>query len=71
MNFQELIFELGRLDVLPIGDLGVRNGMRIVYKLDKAPTPKEALRIGEPWAPYRSIGAWYMWRAVEGPNETW
>jgi DNA-3-methyladenine glycosylase II len=66
-----LMFELGRLDVLPVGDLGVRNGMRIVYRLDRAPTPKEARLIGEPWAPYRSVGAWYMWRAVEGANETW
>jgi DNA-3-methyladenine glycosylase II len=60
-----LMFHLGRPDVLPIGDLGVRNGMRVTYSLEAVPTPKEALLIGEPWAPYRSIGSWYMWRAAE------
>ena len=60
-----LMFHLGRPDVLPVGDLGVRNGMRITYDLEAMPTPKEALVIGEPWAPYRSVGSWYMWRAAE------
>ncbi len=60
-----LMFHLGRPDVLPIGDLGVRNGMRIAYGLETSPTPKEALAIGERWAPYRSVGSWYMWRVVE------
>ena len=60
-----LMFHLGRPDVLPIGDLGVRAGMRITYGLEAAPTPKEALIIGEKWAPFRSVGSWYMWRAVE------
>lgn len=60
-----LMFHLGRPDVLPVGDLGVRNGMRITYGLEAMPTPKEALVIGEKWAPYRSVGSWYMWRAVE------
>lgn len=60
-----LMFDLGRPDVLPVGDLGVRNGMRIAYGLDKTPTPAEARGIGAPWAPYRSVGSWYMWRAVE------
>jgi DNA-3-methyladenine glycosylase II len=59
-----LMFHLGRPDVLPTGDLGVRAGMRITYGLDVLPTPKEALVIGEKWAPYRSVGSWYMWRAV-------
>lgn len=60
-----LMFHLGRPDVLPIGDLGVRNGMRITYNLETVPTPKEALVIGAPWAPFRSVGSWYMWRATE------
>jgi DNA-3-methyladenine glycosylase II len=60
-----LMFHLGRPDVLPVGDLGVRNGMRLTYGLEAMPTPKEALVIGEPWAPYRSVGSWYMWRAAE------
>ena len=59
----------GRPDVLPVGDFGVRNGMRIAYNLTDMPTPAEARRIGEPWAPYRSVASWYMWRAVEGMLE--
>ena len=51
--------------LLPALDLGVRNGMRLTYGLPTAPTPKEALVIGAPWAPYRSVGSWYMWRATE------
>ena len=60
-----LMFHLGRPDVLPVGDLGVRHGMRITYGLPELPTPKEALGIGAPWAPFRSVGSWYMWRATE------
>ena len=60
-----LIFHLGRPDVLPVGDLGVRNGMARAYRLAQPPTPGEAEAIGAPWAPYRSVGAWYMWRAAE------
>ena len=60
-----LMFDLGRPDVLPVGDLGVRLGMAKAYELPSTPTPKEALAIGAPWAPYRSVGSWYMWRAVE------
>jgi DNA-3-methyladenine glycosylase II len=61
-----LMFELGRPDVLPTGDLGVRAGMKAAYGLEAVPTVKEARIIGEPWAPYRSVGSWYMWRAIEG-----
>jgi DNA-3-methyladenine glycosylase II len=60
-----LMFHLGRPDVLPVGDLGVRNGMKIAYGLEATPTPKQASEIGEKWKPYRSVGSWYMWRAVE------
>ena len=60
-----LMFQLGRPDVLPTGDLGVRIGMRIAYGLEDTPKPQEALTIGEPWAPFRSVASWYMWRAAE------
>jgi len=60
-----LMFQLGRPDVLPVGDFGVRNGMRIAYGMDTMPSPAQAREIGAPWAPYRSVGAWYMWRAVD------
>jgi DNA-3-methyladenine glycosylase II len=59
-----LMFHLGRPDVLPTGDRGVRNGMKIAYGLEESPTPKQALAIGAKWEPYRSVGSWYMWRAV-------
>ncbi len=60
-----LMFQLGRPDVLPVGDLGVRIGMRIAYGLEDTPTPKQALAFGEPWHPYASVASWYMWRAAE------
>jgi len=65
-----LMFQLGRPDVLPVGDLGVRIGMGRAYGLDEPPTPAAARLIGEPWAPYRSVGSWYMWRAAEAGRPT-
>jgi len=63
-----LMFHLGRLDVLPVGDLGVRSGFERVYALDAAPSAAEMEAIAEPWRPYRSIGSWYLWRSLEGPE---
>ena len=60
-----LMFHLGRPDVLPVGDLGVRRGMRLAYGLPETPTPVQAQAIGAPWAPFRSVGSWYMWRVGE------
>lgn len=60
-----LIFQLGRPDVLPVDDFGVRNGFRIAYRRGTMPTPKELLRYGERWRPYRTAAAWYLWRAVD------
>ena len=62
-----LMFQLGRPDVLPVGDFGVRNGMRVAYALPAMPSPADAREIGARWAPYRSVASWYMWRAVETP----
>ena len=59
-----LIFSLGRQDVLPVDDLGVRRGMQIAYGLTELPKPDEMRRIAEPWQPYRSAGTWYMWRSL-------
>ncbi len=64
-----LMFQLGRPDVMPVGDFGVRNGMRLAYGLREMPSPARAREIGAAWAPYRSVGSWYMWRAVEGVAE--
>lgn len=61
-----LLFELGRPDVLPVGDLGMRRGMQLAYGLAEEPTPTRMREIGAAWTPYRSVGAWYMWRALEG-----
>jgi DNA-3-methyladenine glycosylase II len=60
-----LIFQLRRPDVLPVGDFGVRNGFRLAYRLSGMPTPDSLAAFGERWGPYRSIAAWYLWRAVE------
>jgi len=66
-----LMFHLRRPDVLPVGDLGVRHGIQIAYGLESIPTRAEVEKIGAPWAPFRSVGSWYMWRVVEGPAEGW
>jgi len=60
-----LMFELGRLDVWPVLDFGVRNGYAHLYGLDPMPTAKELEPLGERFRPYRSLAAWYCWRAVE------
>jgi DNA-3-methyladenine glycosylase II len=60
-----LMFSLARPDVLPVGDLGVRKGMQIHFKLRSLPEPAKMQKLAAPWAPYRSIGSWYMWRLLE------
>lgn len=59
-----LMFRLNRPDVFPADDLGVRNGMKLVYGLETNPTRAEMNERAKIWAPYRSFGAWYMWRAL-------
>src|SRR5262245_10449253 len=58
-----LIFCLGRLDVLPVGDLGLRLGLRDAYGLKEPPSVAEMLEIGESWRPYRTVATWYLWRS--------
>jgi DNA-3-methyladenine glycosylase II len=60
-----LIFRLGRPDVFPIHDLGVKKGWSITYGKKHMPKPKELLAFGERWRPYRTVASWYMWRAFE------
>jgi 3-methyladenine DNA glycosylase/8-oxoguanine DNA glycosylase len=62
-----LIFTLGRTDVLPATDYGVRKGFAITYGWTELPTPKELLAYGERWRPHRTTAAWYFWRALELP----
>lgn len=57
-----LIFRLGRLDVLPVDDLGVRDAMRQAYDLEELPEAARMEEIAAPWRPYRSVGCWYLWR---------
>jgi len=59
-----LIFTLGRLDVLPVDDFGVREGFRVAYGRRTRPTPTALRTYGERWKPYRSVAAWYLWRAA-------
>lgn len=59
------IFRLGRLDVWPVTDYGVRKGYALAYGLGDLPAPKVLRDLGAPFAPYRSIAAWYLWRAAE------
>jgi DNA-3-methyladenine glycosylase II len=60
-----LIFRLGRPDVLPIHDLGVKKGWSVAYGKKHMPKPNELLKFGERWRPYRTVASWYMWRAFE------
>ena len=56
-----LIFTLGREDIMPAGDLGVRKGVKMLYSLSEMPTEKRVLEIAEKWRPYRTAATWYLW----------
>lgn len=58
-----LIFSLGRLDVLPVDDLGLRAGVRLAYGLPEMPDRATLRALGEPWRPFRSVATWYLWRS--------
>jgi len=60
-----LIFQLGRLDVWPVDDFGVRKGYGRIHRLNPAPTARELEPLGERYRPYRTVAAWYCWRAVD------
>ena len=61
-----LMFQLGRLDVWPVDDFGVRKGYVTLYRLDEMPTAAAPSRpLGDPFRPHRSVAAWYCWRAVD------
>ena len=61
-----LIFALRRPNVLPVGDLGIRNAVQRAYKLKKTPGPADIMRVAEPWHPYCSFASWYLWRSIDG-----
>jgi DNA-3-methyladenine glycosylase II len=60
-----LIFHLGRPDVLPVGDLGIRRAAQLAYGLDDLPGPAELERLAEPWRPWRSLACLYLWRSLD------
>ena len=65
-----LLFDLGRPDVWPVDDYGVRKGFAKIFGRRKLPTPKQLMKFGEKWRPYRSVAAWYFWRALDVPKKT-
>ena len=60
-----LMFRLGRPDILPVDDYGVRKGYAVTFRKREMPAPKALAKAGEPWEPYRSVASWYFWRAAE------
>jgi 3-methyladenine DNA glycosylase/8-oxoguanine DNA glycosylase len=60
-----LIFRLGRPDILPLTDLGVRKGFALTFRRGRLAAPTVMIRRGERWRPYRSVASWYLWRALE------
>ncbi|MBI4514213.1 MAG: DNA-3-methyladenine glycosylase 2 family protein [Deltaproteobacteria bacterium] len=60
-----LLFGLGRPDVLPVGDYGVRKAAQQLYQLDDLPRPHTLEQIAAPWRPYRSVASWYLWRMLD------
>lgn len=62
-----LMFSVGRLDILPVGDLGIRNGVRKLYGLEDVPSPQQIIEIAEAnqWHPYESVASWYVWHSLD------
>lgn len=65
------MFRLGRLDIWPVGDYGVRKGYALAWSLHEVPGPRALQPLGESYRPWRSVVAWYCWGAVEGPLPGW
>src|SRR5262249_26271776 len=61
-----LIFSLGRLDILPVADLGLRVGVQKLYELPETPAKARLIELADPWRPYRSVATWYFWRSLGG-----
>lgn len=64
-----LLFDLGRPDIWPVGDYGVQKGFAKTFGKRKLPTPKQLMKFGDKWKPYRSVAAWYFWRALDAPEK--
>ena len=59
-----LIFCLGRPDILPVTDLGIRKAVHKLYSLPELPKPAELLAISQPWRPHRTVASWYLWKSL-------
>jgi DNA-3-methyladenine glycosylase II len=59
-----LLFHLGRPDVLPVGDLGIRRAAMLAYRLRKLPQPERLVKLARPWRPWRSVASWYLWASL-------
>jgi 3-methyladenine DNA glycosylase/8-oxoguanine DNA glycosylase len=64
-----LVFALGRPDVLSVGDLGIRVGLKTFFGLDEPPSPQRCRELAEPWRPYRTVAMWYLWRQFDTPKK--
>jgi DNA-3-methyladenine glycosylase II len=64
-----LVFALGRRDVLAVGDLGIRVGLKTFFELEELPSPHRCRELAEPWRPYRTIAMWYLWRQLDNPKK--
>lgn len=64
-----LIFSLGRLDVLPVGDLGLQKGIQRLYSLEKSPSKKQIEKIATRWRPFRTVATWYVWKSLKQFDE--
>jgi DNA-3-methyladenine glycosylase II len=64
-----LMFQLQRWDILPVGDVGIQLAMRDLYQLAASPQPTQMREIATPWAPYRTIACWYLWRSRDSGNQ--
>jgi DNA-3-methyladenine glycosylase II len=62
-----LMSRLGRPDVLPVLDLGIRKAVKLAYGLRTMPSPKRVAKIGAPWSPHATVASWYLWRSIDGP----
>ena len=60
-----LIFSLGRMDVLPVGDLGLRAGVKLIYNMRAMPSPDRVRVLGRKWQPFATVGTWYIWRILD------
>ena len=60
-----LIFSLGRLDVLPVGDLGLKKGIQLMHSFSDLPNEKEIEQLAESWRPYRTVATWYLWKSLQ------